>query len=582
MRDMRNSPLIRAATALLFCVSYTVVAAPDATLSPEVVVVGATPGGIATAISAARLGHSVTMIEYHRHVGGMSASGLGKSDVVTRGAIGGLFGEFVGRVREHYVGEYGADSDAVRLCRDGYFYEPSVAESIFRQMIAAERRIDLRLGHRLEEVVRKGRRVVAIRAIHRDSGATVELRAKVFVDATYEGDLAAYAGAAYRLGREPRGAFNEAHAGVIYMDHKTRKLLPGTTGLGDTRLPAYTFRLCLTTDPANQVGVEKPPGYDRSLYRGYFEDLRQGRIDSALLAFSIAPIPNQKTDVNMKPWPLGFPFAEENVGYVEADWDERERITARIRNITLGLFYFLQNDPELSERDREAARRYGFAKDEFIDNKHFPWQLYVREARRIVGLYTLTENDLVRAPESGRTPVHADAVCAGEFPIDSFPTRKWEPPRTDAMEGYILMLSDLTRPYQIPYRAMVPKDVDGLLVPVAASTTHVAFSSVRMEPTWMCLGQAAGIAAHFSIVEEKQPRNLRSETLQRELLRQGQVLTYFQDIEDCGEAWAAMQYLGTKGFFEDYHARPREPLTREVAVHWMALSLRLVGRGVRV
>ncbi|NUM52802.1 MAG: FAD-dependent oxidoreductase [Candidatus Hydrogenedentes bacterium] len=527
----------------------------------DVVVVGATPGGVSAAVAAARLGHSVALAEYRNHVGGMSASGLGKSDITKADAIGGQWDEFVGRVYKHYVDTYGPESDQVLKCEKGYYYEPSVAERIFLDMLTEQRRITVLTGHRLDEVVRHDRTVTAVRVTNRKTGKVRELRGKVFIDATYEGDLAAYAGARYRLGRESRAEFDEPHAGVIYMDHKTRSLLPGTTGEGDDRLVAYTYRLCLTTDPAKRVMPSQPPDYDRARYLNYLLDLKLGRIDSVVLAFSIGEIPNRKYDANMKPWPLGFPFAEENAGYVEANWEKREEIEARLRNITMGLFYFMQNDPEVPEKDRELARTYGFSSDEFSDNENFPWALYVREARRVVGEYTLSERDLTFAPGSMRAPVHADAISAGEFPIDSFPTRKYEPGHETALEGYILMLRQYTQAYQIPYRVMIPKGVEGLIVPVPCSATHVAFSSVRLEPTWMSLGQAAGVAAHLAIKKDVTLRAVSIESLQRMLVEQGQVLTYFDDLPKDHLAFKACQLLGTKGVFSDYRARIDEPLT---------------------
>lgn len=573
-----DSAMYRSITLLVVSACAFAAIAGD-TIHTDIAVAGATPGGIATAIIAARLGHTVALVEHQRHVGGMSASGLGKSDITTYGAIQGIFREFIERVYAYYTSTYGADSPQVAACREGYYYEPSVAEMIFNAMLADEPNITLHTHHRLEEVARQGHRVVAMRARDLGSDTVKEFRAKVFIDATYEGDLAAWAGVDYRLGREGRDIYNEAHAGIIYLDHTTRGFRPGSTGLGDDRLTAYTFRLCLSTDPENQVRVEKPADYDRSRYLGYFEDLRLGRLDTAVKALSIAPIPNNKTDVNMKPWPLGFPFAAENATYVEGDWEERERVIEKLRNITLGLVYFLQNDEEVPAADRELANTYGLAKDEFMDNGHFPWQLYIREARRIVGEYTLTEHDLTLAPESDRAPIHADAIATGEFPIDSFPTRKWEPGHNE-LEGYILMLGHITKPYQIPYRCIVPEKVEGLLVPVALSASHVAFSSVRMEPTWMTIGQAAGIAAHLSITNGSKLRDVDVRTMQRMLLDQGQILTHFDDVTREDAAYTAMQFLGTLGFFDSYNARPRDPITRGEAANWFAKVVEAAGRGV--
>jgi hypothetical protein len=279
----------------------------------------------------------------------------------------------------------------------------------------------------------------------------------------------------------------------------------------------------------------------------------------------------------MNPRPLGFPFTEENYDYPEGDWARREQISARLRNLTLGLIWFLQNDSEIPAEHRKLARQFHLAKDEFTDNGNFPWQLYVREARRLVGEYTLSENDLIVGPALGRTRVHTDSVAAGEYPIDSFPVRKREPGHDVALEGYILMLEKYTQPYQIPYRIMVPKDVDGLLVPVAASTTHIAFSSIRLEPTWMALGQAAATAAHLALRDRVPVRGVNVPKLQRELLRTGQVLTFFKDIDRADPAYAALQYFGTKGFFPDYRCQAREPLSRATARDWLRRALGSAG-----
>ena len=574
---------------IFVAILFLCVPLPAAPQTFDVVVYGGTPGSLAAAVTAARLGHTVALLEYHRHLGGMSASGLGKSDIETRDAIGGLFREFVGRVQKYYAGKYGAGSENVKQCRDGYYYEPSVAEKLFDEMVAEQSGIRVFRGFELEEVSRSGNRVTGLRARNRASGAIEEFRGKVFIDGTYEGDLAAFAGARYRVGRESRSEFNELHAGVVYQDYETRTFLPGTTGDGDRRIPAYTYRLCLTTDPANsRILSAPPPDYDRGTYLNYIDDWKSGRFGpprvmkegaghsspltgTIVRALSAAEIPNGKFDVNINPRPLGFPFGEENYAYPEAGWAEREKISTRIRNVTLGLLYFLQNDPDIPLPQRELARHYNLPRDEFTDNDNFPWQLYVREARRIVGLYTMTENDVILGPELGRTRIHADSICAGEYPIDAFPTRKREPGHDVALEGYLLMLANITRPFQLPYGIMVPETVDGLLAPVAASTTHIAFSTVRLEPTWMALGQAAGSAAHLALTLGRNLRDVPVDPLQRLLLDNGQVLTYFKDIDRSDPAYQALQYYGTKGFFKDYSARSHEVLDRETAGKWLTI-----------
>ncbi len=512
--------------------------APFTPRQADIVVLGATPGGIAAAVAAARLGQSVSLIEYHRHIGGMAASGLGKSDIEHRELIGGLFREFTERVLATYVARHGADSDNVRLCDDGYYYEPSVAEAVFERMVGEQPGIGLHRGARLTDVACSDAAVTAITVVDRCSGRPTTIHGRQFIDATYEGDLFAAAGAAFRLGREARDEFNEPHAGVVYYDYQDGRFLPGTTGAADARLPAYTYRLCLTTDPANAHPLtEPPPSYDRSEYVGYFDDLAAGRLsgpktlkpgrgynpahfDTLMRALSVTEIPNRKTDVNINPRPLGFPFPEENRGYIEGDDATRHRIRRRHRDLSLGLLWFLQHDEQVPAEHRRIANGYHLPRDEFTDNGHFPFQLYVREGRRLVGEYTLTEHDMTTGSRR-----HQDSIAVGEFPIDSFPCRKRRPTDTQVLEGYLGMLDALTRPYEIPYRIMIPVEVENLIVPIAASTTHVAYSSIRMEPTWMALGQAAGTAAHLTLRRNVTPRRVPMGELWRQLAAQGQIVS---------------------------------------------------------
>jgi hypothetical protein len=508
----------------------------------DIVIYGGTPGGITAAISAARLGREVTLVEYHDHLGGMTTSGLGKSDIENRAMIGGLFKEFVAGVHQHYLTKYGPLHESTKLCQDGYYAEPQVAEKVFEAMLAKEPKITVWKGWRLKAAQVTENKLRGITLVNRRNGDEKPLTAKVFVDATYEGDLYAAAGAGFRLGRESKADFDEPHAGVVYFDYQSREFLPGTTGEGDDALPAYTYRLCLTKDPANAMRMTAPPpGYDRRDYLGYFDDLKTGRLagpkvfkpgrgynpkhfDTLVRALSVADIPNHKCDVNINPRPLGFPFPEENRGYIEGDEATRERIRQRHRSLVLGLLWFLQNDPEVPESHRALANEMHLPKDEFTDNGHFPWQLYVREGRRLVGEYTLTQHDITG---KGQEPKHhADSIAVGEFPIDSFPCRKRQPGDTLVLEGYLGMLDYITRPYEIPYRILIPEKIDGLIVPVAASTTHVAFSSIRMEPTWMALGQAAGVAAHLAIQNRVEPRTVPNNGLQSLLTSQGQVIRH--------------------------------------------------------
>ena len=510
----------------------------------DIIVIGGTPGGIASALAAARMGRSVTLVSYQNHIGGMMTGGLGKSDIENREMIGGIFKEYVRRIYAYYVETYGEHHENVKLCHNGYYFEPSVAELILEQMLNEQPKIEVLKGWRLESAQLTDNQLTTVKLKNRKSGESQILNAQVFIDATYEGDLYAAAGAEYRVGRESRDTYGEPHAGVIYYDYKKKQILPGSTGEADNRLPAYTYRLCLTTDPLNVHKLTSPPPeYDRHRYLGYFDDLKAGRLagpkvfklgrgynpahfNTLVRALSVTNIPNNKTDVNMNPRPLGFPFAEENQGYVEGDDSTRQSIRRRIKNITLGLLWFLQNDPEIPVEQRKLANKLHLAKDEFRDNDNFPYQLYIREARRLVGEYTLTEKDITGV-NKGESPLnHVDNIAIGEFPIDCFPCRKKQAKDSIVLEGYLGMLDHITRPYEIPYQIMIPIKIDRLIVPVAASTSHIGFSSIRMEPTWMALGQAAGVAAALSIEESTTLRNVSIKKLQGLLAEQGQVLQH--------------------------------------------------------
>jgi hypothetical protein len=567
--------------------------APVAATAPphgpaEVVIVGGTPGGIAAALSAGRAGRSVILIESHAHLGGMMTSGLGKSDVEHREKIGGLFLEFTRRVHDDYIQKYGRDHENVRLCQQGYYYEPSVAERVLDAMLAEQSRITVLRGWRLTGAKVQDRRLTGIEIVEQKSNTRQTLTGQIFVDATYEGDLYAAAGAGFRLGREARSEFHEPHAGVVYFDYDAQQFLPGTTGEGDDRLPAYTFRLCLTTDPANAAPLTAPPaGYDRRNYLGYFDDLKSGRLDAPknykpgrgynpahfgtlVRALSVTPLPNHKTDVNINPRPLGFPFVELNRGYIPGDEPTRQKIYDQHRQLALGLLWFLQNDEQVPADHRRLARELHLPKDEFEDHDHFPFQLYVREGRRLKGMYTLTEHDITGTGDDRRPRQHPDSVAVGEFPIDSFPCRRRQPGDTKVLEGYLGVLDHITRPYEIPYRIMIPEQVDGLIVPVAASTTHVAYSSIRMEPTWMALGQAAGTAADLAIRQAVPPRNVAIADLQHELLKQGQVTNH-------GREKKAPPMLAGDWVPADTHAIDFDKLPRLRGEHIVISDVRVPG-----
>ena len=552
----------------------------DEMIRTDVLVVGMTPSGISAAIAAARCGSKVVLAEMKGHMGGMMSSGLGRTDIGPRNTVGGIFREFIDNVYAYYVETYGPDSQQVKDCSGGYYFEPSVAERIFNRMVKAEKSIKVKYHYRPDGALMYGNRIHGVNFLDTRHKKRVQIRAGVFIDATYEGDIAAMAGVPYRVGRESREECGEAYAGAIYLDHITRMVLPGTTGEGNRCVQAYNFRLCLTRNPDNRVMPGKPENYNREEYLQVPESVKAGRIKTVQDVLNIEPIPNGKSDTNNMPKSLiSTDLPEENYDYPEASYEQREKIVKRHRDYILGLLYFLQNDPEMPEELRNECREWGFAKDEYPDNDHFPRQIYVREARRMWGLYTFSTHDALLAPGSLRTPIHFDSIACGGYPIDSHATRKREPSHDTAMEGFF-WLGGMTRPYQIPYRVMAPQRVDALLVTGAVSATHLGFGTLRMEPVWMALGQAAGTAAHLARKLCVEPRDVPVNRLQSWLVANNQVLTAFDDVqgptaEVSKEQWQAMQFYGTRGFFESYEARPLEPLTRGKAAQWLMGCVKL-------
>ncbi len=548
----------------------------------DVVIVGGTPAGIMGAIAAARCGQTAVILERSEHLGGLPANGLGATDIHTRGATQGLFMEFIRRVRRHYVEQYGEGSPQVRDCSDGYRFEPHVAEQVFAEMLAEHRaRITVLCNRQFdalpERVVLHEGRLVEIILLDRVSGGKERYRGRVFIDATYEGDLAAAAGVPFRLGREGFAEFREPMAGRVYVAWGSRQLGPGSTQEGDQRIQAYNFRLCLTRDPGNMVPIARPENYRREEYLSLVDDLKLDRrtgphrgekdYEGIGRVVNMVALPNGKVDANNQHLAfLSTDLPEENQPWPEADWQWRDQFAQRLRDYTLGLLWFVQHDPALPEDFRQRCRQWGLARDEYLDNGHFPRQVYVREARRIVGEYLFTAHDALPAQGSVRPPVHCDSITSSHYYLDSHAVRKREPGRVH-LEGFF---SYPTRPYTVPYGVIVPKEVDGLLVPVAVSGTHVGFSTLRMEPCWMALGEAAGTAAALSIRQDVPVRKVRIWTLQRELVGRGAMLIYFEDARPGDKHYEALQLLALRGAVEgeDWKARLGEPAPAELADKW--------------
>ena len=570
----------------------------------DAVVTGGNPGGIAAAVRAAREGNKVLLVTYNQHLGGMMAGGLSYTDTMTMKARTPLLEELVESVRTHYREEYGPDSEQVEYCENGYIFEPHVVEGIFEDFVTAESSLSVKRGFHPVSVGRTGSTMNAVTfEPFDDEDEAFTASADVFIEATYEGDLMAAAGTDYRVGRESRSEYNEQFAGKLYTqargdryypraavgtsedsapaDRKgpldvpeeqqqgeldllphpagLTEIYPKSTGAGDDAIQAYNYRLCLSCDPENRRYPEKPPEYDRTEHLEALEVIKEGGLRPYLL---LRYLPNDKADMN------SADLAGQNHEYPEASWERREEIAERHRNYALGLLYFLQNDDAVPDDIQAEAREWGLAKDEFTDTDNFPWQFYVREARRLDGRTTFTENDARHAPGLDRAPIQEDAIATAEYPLDSHACHE-DRQAGSKPEGFFFA-SQVTRPSQVPYRSLLPNDLDNLLVPVPLSATHVAFGTIRLEPTWLHIGEAAGVATALALADGTQPADLDWRALQRELLERDVMLSFFNGFDmDTDESWVVpVQYLGTKGYFASYDPRPEEPLGEELGAAW--------------
>lgn len=566
--------------------SAATLASGQTTSSADLVVYGSTPGGIGAAVAAARLGRSVILCAHEDHIGGIVANGLTNADIGKRQAVGGLFYEFTRRVVAEYerqdVGNPAKPN--VKLCRDGYWYEASLAERIFHQMIDEQRgRIRLMLSHELASVEVAEKRLAAIQLAPRhDPSARVRLSAAAFVDATYEGDLAAMAGAAFRTGRESRAEYREPHAGRIYMHFRGEELLPGSTGEADNATQAYCFRFHVTNVPEKRIPIAKPAGYNRNDYPYLLEDLRAGRIRAFRDVIQVYAMPNGRFELNSDHIHPDTGVPKESLDLAEECWPwptatpaERKRIYQRYLTHNVGLIWLLQNDPEVPDAVREDALQYGWHRDEWKDNGNVPRQVYVRQGRRILGDYVLTERDADLDPSLNRTRIRPDSIAVIEWAFDPHGHHKYDPAHPNVREGYIYIDH---QPFQVPYGVLVPREIDGLLVPVACSCSHVAYNALRMEPVFIALGEACGIAAHLAIQRNLPLREVPVPELQSLLVERKGVVTFYEDLPFADPAFPAMQYLGARGLNPGYRAEKESPLTETAAAHRLARILHFEGK----
>lgn len=547
--------------------------------SADLVVIGGTPGGIACAVRAAREGLSVVLVNWHAHLGGIMSSGLGVWDTQHEGRRAPIYDEMRAAFFEFYHAKYGEDSPQYRDALPGDYghtngrYEPHVAERLFTELVDKEKNITVLRGYIPVAVEREGATLKSLTLQLMEGGGEKMLRAEIFADCTYEGDLAALAKVPYRVGRESREEFGEPHAGIVYMKPVSQApdsesallaekhdalnlrqfsgwqvMLPESTGAADGAVQACNYRTPLVTDPANRVPIEKPANYDP-----YF-------LKTLEVYSGVPSIPNGKFGWN-RPQLIGM-----QTPYVEADWPERQRIMDAHWEMTMGLLFFHQHDPTVPEKIRAAWLEHGLAKDEYADNGHRPYEMYIREARRITGRAIYTQHDAMLAPGLGRAPIHPDSIAFTEWYMDSHSCTTARVP--GSMEEGKAMLHQETFPGQIPYRCLLPQGVDNMLVPVCLSATHVAWGTVRLEPVFMQTGESAGHAAALAVQTKSTPAGLNPELLIRKLIASRSTISFFNDVDTDNPQYSAAQYFGTKGFFASYDARLDAPLTESVQAAW--------------
>jgi len=513
----------------------------------DVCVYGGTSSGVIAAVQAKKMGKSVILISPTKYLGGLSSGGLGFTDMGDERTVGGMSREYFHRIWEYYQkpeawkfqpretfrssGQHGpAFNEKLEI---GTVFEPHVAERLFDQVLA-ESGVEL-IRDRLDrssKIVKSANRIARVRM---ESGK--EVRAGVFIDATYEGDLMAEAGVTYTVGREANSQYDEKANGIqkghkgnqlpkgidphVIKGDPSSSLLPrvnpntgGENGDADKRVQAYCYRMCLTDVPANRIQVEKPRGYRDEDYELLFRAIEAGQ-KSRFFKFSL--LPNRKTDSNNDSG-ISTDYIGMSDDYPEADYATRARIEEEHKKWQLGLIWTLQNHPRVPESIRQSHAKWGLPKDEFVENGHWSPQLYVREARRLVNDHVIDENAILK-----RTT--GQSVGMGSYKMDSHHTQYHV-----ADDGFVTAEGDVQKsingPYEIDYRALIPREDEcaNLIVPVCLAASHIAYGSIRMESVFMILGQSAGTAAALAVEEGISVQQVPYVKLKNRLELDGQIL----------------------------------------------------------
>jgi hypothetical protein len=486
--------------------------------SYDVVVYGGTPGGVIAAVAAAREGSNVLLIEQTKHVGGLNTSGIGtaESEHMIEETISGLPLEFYSRISKYYGKN-----------KTEFYFESHVAEQTFNEMLK-EAKVNVIYEAFVNIVSKKG---AAIQTISLTNGQ--KIRGNVFIDATYEGDLMARSGVSYTYGRESKETYGESLAGIRFIDEPIEaspyddlgKLLPGFVerntlieGQNDERVMNYNFRVMMSSNP-DRVAFPKPAKYDPKRYlllTRLLKNSPETKFRDIIDMYSWT-YPKGKYETNNKQKSvISLGHFGGNVEYPDGNYKKRKAIYDDHKNWTLGLLYFLANDPSVPQKLHDEVNQFGLTADEFKDNGNFPYYLYVREARRMKGALIQTQKDILQEQSK------PDAICLGSHWIDSHHVQRVAVSKTQFVnEGRIW--EPITKPYEFSYRTITPKkqECSNLLVPVCISVSHVAFCSARVECTWMQLGNSAGIAAALAVKQQKSVQDVKIDDLQTALSQKG-------------------------------------------------------------
>ena len=573
-------------------------------LTFDLAIIGATPSGIASAITAGRKGLTVALISSNDQLGGILSNGLGVMDRLYTGFRSPFFNEISENIINYYVDKYGENSEQVKVCKDTRLtFEPHVAEYVFNNLVEKNKNIKVLKSFIPNKADVKKNEIKSITLNSIINNEEIKIIAKSYIDASYEGDLIALSGAPYTVGRESREEFNEPHAGRIFSTHgfgafpleaaegdlnldtfpvTSQLIFSGSTGEGDKAIQSFTYRVCLTSDPKQKIAIKKPQNYKRENYLGILESEKDSRkkshkLKSQLVVNNIKNykirgprIPNDKISWNDGNLP------EINHPYPEADYDTRINISNLHKEHALGLLYFFQNDEDVPKKIREESKKWGLPKDEFIDNENFPKEMYVREGRRIRGRYIFSENDASLSSDFERTPIQKDSVAIGDWPMDSHECNANR--QAGSLADGKILLSEKTRPSQIPFRTLLPQKIDNLISTFCVSATHVAFGTIRVEPTLIQLGEVAGFASFEALNKKINVADLDLNRLQIKLLESNFEISFFNDLSHMNNYNKSINYLGSKGFFTDYNSNKNKDISKSVAEQWAKGFVKLLDK----